>query len=84
MILSNLLYDSYVIYVKVSIGMDRVTCSRRSCPNVLLECYCTCDKIMMCVYCFGRAMYAYLIHEECEYEHLDLVGLSTFIMNEYG
>ena len=50
-------------YVDVSIGMDRVTCSKLGCPYVLLECDCTCDKKMICVYCFARYMSLYLMHE---------------------
>ena len=40
----------------VSVGMNRVTCSRPSCSYVLLECDYICNKMMMkCVFC-GRLM----------------------------
>ena len=55
-------------YVDISIGYNRVTFSRLSCPYLLLECYCTYDNMVMCVSCFGRLMSLYLIDEEYEYE----------------
>ena len=36
-------------YIDVSIEENGVTCSILSRSYVLLECYCTCDKMMMCV-----------------------------------
>ena len=52
----ELKYDFLIVYmslmidnVDVSIGIDRVTYVRLSCPYVLLECYCTFDKRIMCV-----------------------------------
>ena len=57
-------------YIDVSIEENGVTCSILSRSYVLLECYCTCDKMMMCVSCFGRPISLYFIHEECEWEPL--------------
>ena len=57
-------------YGDVFIRVYKVTCNRLSCPYMLLECDCTCDKMMMCVSCFGRPISLYFIHEECEWEPL--------------
>lgn len=70
-------------YVDDSIGIDMVTCSRLRCLYVLLQC-CTCDKMIMCVSCLVIPRSLYLIHEQCEYEHHDLIGLITFVMHVYG
>ena len=63
-------YMSLIMYyVHGFIGMNRVTCSRLSCPYVLLKCDCTCDKMMVYVSCLGIHI-LYLIHEEREYKLL--------------
>ena len=66
-------------YVDVSTGVNGVTCSRLSCPYVLLECDCTCDKMMMCVSSFGRPISFYLMQRKWIWT-LDLVGLRTYVM----
>ena len=38
-----------MVYVDVSIEVDRVTYSRLSCPCVLYECYSICHTMIMCV-----------------------------------
>lgn len=70
-------------YVDISIGKYRVPSSRVMCPYVLLECNYTCLNLMMCMSCFDRLMSLYLMHEKCDCELLDLVGLRTFVMYMY-
>ena len=80
---SLIFYIRFMDYVDVSIEVNRVTCSRLSCPYVQLECYCTCDNMLMCLSCFCRPMSLYLILERRWIWTLDLVGLSTFVMYVY-
>ena len=55
-------------YVDVSIGMSSVNYCIPSLPHVLVECDCTCDKMMICVSCFGRPMSLYSVLDEYEYD----------------
>ena len=56
-------------------------CSILSCHYVLLECYAICDKMIM--KCLDFVDLCPLIQEEYENEHLDLVGLCTFVLYVY-
>ena len=55
---------------------------RLSCFYMVLESHWICDLMIMCVL-IGRPMSLYLIYEECDYEHVHLVDLTTFVMNVY-
>ena len=67
------LYESYNDYIDVSIRVTRVSSGILGCPDVILECHCTCDEMMVYKSFFGRSMSLYWIMKNMSII-IDLVG----------
>ena len=69
-------------YIDYSVGVCRMTCSMLTWPYMLLEWYCTCDKIIMkCVLFFRPISFSWKMKNVNM--TLDLLGERTFVMNVY-